>query len=178
MSAREKLITSLFDLLTIKNFLDINVSEVCKIAKVHRTTFYAHYDNLVELLVDSKDYALKKFKDENMIKSDDLDYLSMEVLVPYLSFIKKYPNFYKAYLYNANVLNARSDFEKIYQNYFLKDALRRKDVDQNDEWLIRKITEFFMNGINGLIISWLKDECNDSPEDIAKVIVKIRNLNS
>lgn len=178
MNAKEKLITSLFDLLTIKNFLDINVSEVCKIAKVHRTTFYAYYDNLVELLVDSKDYALKKFKDENMIKSDDLDYLSMEVLVPYLSFIKKYPNFYKAYLYNANVLNARSDFEKIYQNYFLKDALRRKDVDQNDEWLIRKITEFFMNGINGLIISWLKDECNDSPEDIAKVIVKIRNLNS
>ena len=178
MSAKEKLITSLFDLLTIKNFLDINVSEVCKIAKVHRTTFYAYYDNLVELLVDSKDYALKKFKDENMIKSDDLDYLSMEVLVPYLSFIKKYPNFYKAYLYNANVLNARSDFEKIYQNYFLKDALRRKDVDQNDKWLIRKITEFFMNGINGLIISWLKDECNDSPEDIAKVIVKIRNLNS
>ena len=178
MSAKEKLITSLFDLLTIKNFLDINVSEVCKIAKVHRTTFYAYYDNLVELLVDSKDYALKKFKDENMIKNDDLDYLSMEVLVPYLSFIKKYPNFYKAYLYNANVLNARSDFEKIYQNYFLKDALRRKNVDQNDEWLIRKITEFFMNGINGLIISWLKDECNDSPEDIAKVIVKIRNLNS
>ena len=178
MSAKEKLVTSLFDLLTIKNFLDINVSEVCKIAKVHRTTFYAYYDNLVELLVDSKDYALKKFKDENMIKSDDLDFLSMEVLVPYLSFIKKYPNFYKAYLYNANVLNARSDFEKIYQNYFLKDALRRKDVDQNDEWLIRKITEFFMNGINGLIISWLKDECNDSPEDIAKVIVKIRNLNS
>ena len=98
MSAKEKLITSLFDLLTIKNFLDINVSEVCKIAKVHRTTFCAYYDNLVELLVDSKDYALKKFKEENKIKSDDLDYLSMEVLVPYLSFIKKYPNYYKAYL--------------------------------------------------------------------------------
>lgn len=58
MTAKEKLITSLFDLLTIKNFLDINVSEVCQIAKVHRTTFYAYYDNLVELLVDSKDYAL------------------------------------------------------------------------------------------------------------------------
>ena len=73
MSAKEKLITSLFDLLTTKNFLDINVSEVCKIAKVHRTTFYAYYDNLVELLVDSKDYALKKFKDEDILKSLKID---------------------------------------------------------------------------------------------------------
>lgn len=43
MNAKEKMINALFELLSIKDFIEINVSEVCMIAKIHRTTFYAYH---------------------------------------------------------------------------------------------------------------------------------------
>ena len=39
MNAKEKMIKALFELLSIKDFIEINVSEVCMIAKIHRTTW-------------------------------------------------------------------------------------------------------------------------------------------
>lgn len=65
MNAKEKMINALFELLSIKDFIEINVSEVCMIAKIHRTTFYAYYSNLFELLEDAKNQAIEEFKKEN-----------------------------------------------------------------------------------------------------------------
>lgn len=175
MDANEKITKAFFELLTIKDFQDINVSELCHLANVHRTTFYAYYDNMYDLLEKAKEYAVSKFESEMVVKSNIEDYLSMAVLVPYLEFIKKYANLYKAYLLNSNVFESKKDFEYIYNQYFLKDALSKNKVV--DEWEIRKITEFFIDGITGLIKSWLEGGCKESSERIAKIIVDIRNIN-
>ena len=71
MNAKEKMIEALYKLLAVKDFVDINVSEVCQIAKIHRTTFYAYYSNLLELLEDAKNQAIKEFEEEN--KHEDKD---------------------------------------------------------------------------------------------------------
>lgn len=175
MTAKEKLIDAFFSLLTIKDFQSINISELCNLAKVHRTTFYAYYDNLLELLEDAKNYAIQKFLNKKITKNSEDDFLSFPILIPYLNFIKSNKNLYIAYLNNSHAFEADKDFERIYQEVFLQDALRKyKDID---EWLVRKITEFFINGIVGLIKSWLQNGCKESTEQIAKVIVTIRNLN-
>ena len=59
MNAKEKLLDAFFNLLSIEEFNAISVSELCVVAKVHRTTFYAYYDNTFELLLDAKNQALK-----------------------------------------------------------------------------------------------------------------------
>ena len=174
MSTKEKIIQAFFDLLTVKDFLDINVSELCKIAKVHRTTFYAYYDNLFELLKDAKEYAIEMFTKEMNISVVD-DYLSLNVLIPYLNFVKKYSKLFKAYFINAAALESEKDFEHIYKTFYLKRALEKeKDVD---EWKIRKITEFFMYGIAGTLSKWLENGCQEEPERIAEIISAVRNLN-
>ncbi len=176
MTAKEKLIKTFFDILTIKNFQDINISELCRISNVHRTTFYAYYDNLMELLEDAKKYAINKFFSAHIQKRDEIDFLSIDILVPYLNFIKSYANLYKAYLTNSKIFEADEDFEKLYHEIFLKDALNKhKHVD---EWMVRKITNFFIDGINGLIKSWLEDGCKENAEEIAQVIVTIRNFSN
>ena len=45
MTAKDKLIEALIKLLSVKDFNQINVKELCQIANVNRTTFYAYYDN-------------------------------------------------------------------------------------------------------------------------------------
>ncbi|MBQ7600387.1 MAG: TetR/AcrR family transcriptional regulator [Clostridia bacterium] len=51
---------SLMELLNAKDFESINISEVCKKAGIHRTTFRTYYDSL--------EYVLEEIKND-MIKS-------------------------------------------------------------------------------------------------------------
>ena len=61
MTAQDKLIEALIKLLSIKDFNQINIKELCQIANVNRTTFYAYYDNTFELLIDAKDKKTATF---------------------------------------------------------------------------------------------------------------------
>lgn len=103
MNAVEKMYKGFFDLLSIKEFNDINVSELCAVSKVHRTTFYNNFSNLYDLLKAAKAYAVDEFLNSGVKLPGNKEYLSYEVLVPYLNFIKNYPNLFKAYLSNAMV---------------------------------------------------------------------------
>lgn len=44
--------TALRELLSTRSLDDVNVSELCRIADVRRTTFYTHYDSVAELLTE------------------------------------------------------------------------------------------------------------------------------
>ena len=46
----EQLTASLVSLLTKKSFDDLSVSEICEAAKVHRATFYKHFNDKFEFL--------------------------------------------------------------------------------------------------------------------------------
>lgn len=171
MTAKDKIINSFFNLLSIKEFNDISISEICNVAEVHRTTFYAYYNNLYELLLDAKDYANNIFKNSFKPNTEIKEYLSYDVLVPYFNFLKQYPNLFKAYLKNSNMFNAKDDFDKIYKTYFLTKA---HEYGAKDDKAIERIVKFYMAGMETLIIDWLDEGCKDDPEDIAKIIVGIR----
>lgn len=56
IKTKKALNSTLLELLTIKNFSDITVNEICKKSLVHRTTFYKHFMDKFDLL----QYALKE----------------------------------------------------------------------------------------------------------------------
>ena len=52
---------ALLYLLEKKPFEYITVSEICKKADVNRSTFYLHYENTQDLLIETTQYVLKNF---------------------------------------------------------------------------------------------------------------------
>ena len=92
---------ALISLLEEKSFEYITVSEICKRAKVNRSTFYLHYENTVDLLNETIRFLLDDFMsyfnvdvksvvdkfEENSL--DELMFISDEYLHPYLSYIKE-----------------------------------------------------------------------------------------
>lgn len=122
MNAKEKMIEALYKLLTVKDFVDINVSEVCQIAKIHRTTFYAYYSNLLELLEDAKNQAIKEFEEENKHEDKDRNDLRNQIFVNYLYFVKNHAVLFKAYFKNASALGADKDFEELFNKVLLPKA--------------------------------------------------------
>lgn len=89
---------ALFELLEIKDFQDISVSELCNKAGVNRSTFYSHYDNTQKLLQETYNNFLKTFSSYQQIT--DLDFsnikfnefkfeelISDKFIIPFLKYI-------------------------------------------------------------------------------------------
>ena len=170
MNAKEKLLNAFFELLSIKEFNAISVSELCVVAKVHRTTFYAYYDNTFELLLDAKDQALKDLDEEfkDIPHNDNFDYLSLDVVAKYINFVKKYPNLFKAYLKNTDILEGDISFNEILNKHFIPEAMKH---GYHDEHKIILANIFFIRGVIGLVLYWLDNGCKESSETIASTIV-------
>lgn len=56
IKTKKALNDTLLEILTIKNFSDITVNEICNKSLIHRTTFYKHFMDKIDLL----QYALKE----------------------------------------------------------------------------------------------------------------------
>ena len=87
-------------LLEKKKFEYITVKEVCEKAGVNRSTFYLHYENLGDLLLESIDYITaqmwKQFDSQTAIRKSDITTIPVEqlklftpqYLTPFLNFVK------------------------------------------------------------------------------------------
>ena len=170
MKEKEKMIEALYKLLAVKDFVDINVSEVCKIAKIHRTTFYAYYSNLLELLEDAKNQAIKEFEEENKHEDKDRNDLRNQIFLNYLYFVKNHAVLFKAYFKNASALGADKDFEELFNKVLLPKA---KAKYGNDYKMIFYTSRFFIDGIFAIVKVWMQNGFEETPEELAKIISRI-----
>ena len=102
VKTKKILFNSLLNLMKIKNFEKIKISDICDESLINRSTFYAHYEDKYELLIDlfeeRKLSLLKKFEDtEN--KNFSKEYL-MELLSILIDHIEENKEIYSAILAN------------------------------------------------------------------------------
>src|SRR5574344_322386 len=115
--AKKKMMDALIELLSVKDFVDINVKELCLTAHINRTTFYAYYDNTFQLLEDTKkdniEQFLASFKDKDITTTmpRETNLLTKKYLVPYLEFIKKNKLIYQTYTSHSLKSQADEYFE-------------------------------------------------------------------
>lgn len=175
----KKMNDALIRLLDIKNFENITVKDVCKFAKVNRSTFYLHYQNTYDLLdeiIDNLNLSFHKHlsTDSNRLNIDadklsDLFFISDKYLIPYLEFIKENKNIYKALRNNPYLFKANKTYEKIFTNV-LSPIMTRFSIDE--KW--HKYTiDFYINGISSLILDWTYDDCKYSVNEISLLIKKL-----
>lgn len=178
-SAKQKMINGLILLLNEKDFLDIGVKELCEVSNVHRSTFYAHYDNTFELLEDSKNYMISTFLDAYDKKNKEEfeqgkykdNYITKEYLLPYLKLIKQNKIIYETYAKLHLSLNDSNYFEQLISKLSLPvSRINQKNVDETK---IRYITKFYLAGINEIIKSWIKNNFKESEEEICDIITSL-----
>lgn len=168
---------ALLYLLEKKDFEYITVKEICKKAGVNRSTFYLHYENLNDLLVEANEYLNKAFMDkyrENGIDGLNVETVSKEeaiwvtpkYLVPYLEFIRDNKRFLKVVMRNPKLFEARKTFEKMYKEFF-KPVLDKFDIEENEK---RLVFDFYLGGVLAVVNKWVESDCKDEIERVVKVI--------
>lgn len=102
VKTKNALYLALVDLMKDKTFEEIKVSEICNKALVNRSTFYAHFDDKYEFLVDFLDTfkdSLTSYLDTNKNILNTKEYY-MELIKLVLTHIEDKKNIYSAIMVN------------------------------------------------------------------------------
>lgn len=169
---------ALLTLLEKKDFAYITVKEICERAGVNRSTFYLHYETLGDLLSESVEYmnaqflAYMKQDAETMVAKlrecpmDELYFLTPEYLVPYLNYIREHKNLFLTTLKNAKMFRLEESYDKMFRSVFAPILERHRINAESREYLMA----FYIQGLMGIIIKWLREDCRESVEEIMKIM--------
>lgn len=154
------------NLLVEKELKSISVSEICKKAEIHRTTFYVHYKDVADLM-------------EHMVAEMYLQIMDMFVeegkgmreggFRRLFELVGQHRTFFSAYI------NAAGMFELTYDR--IPEALR-ENIDKimsvmgyaSEEEMLYHQT-FFCEGLSAVIHRWVRRGCKESPEEMERIII-------
>ena len=174
----KKMNTALIEILEQKPFEYITISEICEKAGVNRSTFYLHYENTSDLLLETSEYLIANFLsyfsvDKEIITTmfqkcelSELNYISDDYLRPYLSYIYDNRHLFRTATNHLRSFKFDDVYKKMYEHIF-NPILDRFNYPFNDR---KYVMTFYLNGINSIILEWLKNGCKDSIEEIERII--------
>ena len=156
-NSQEKIERAFVHFLQTKEINEISVTDICKEAKLNRSTFYANYldvYDLAEKIVQKiENDVFMLYQEERETKNNTNDFLKL------FRHIKENQIFYKTYF----KLNRDKHF--IIQQYdtnLSKHMYEDKFIDYH--------IEFFMAGLNAIVKKWLNNDCKESPEEIDHIL--------
>lgn len=156
-ASQDKIEKTFLQLIQKKNISEISVSTICEIAKLNRSTFYANYIDIYDLVEKVKnrmadDFALIQLA--NNSKQDYNGYLNL------FKHIKENQIFYKTYfkLEDISITPVTQYNVEMAKKYY------------NDEYIDYHI-EFFRAGLNAIIKKWLNNGCKETPEEMSDILL-------
>ena len=154
--SQEKIEKTFLQLIQKKNINEISVSTICEIAKLNRSTFYANYIDVYDLVEKVKNRMADEFAEfqlSNNSKQDPNGYLNL------FKHIKDNQIFFKTYfkLEDISISPITEYHMELAEKYY------------NNEYIDYHI-EFFRAGLNAIIKKWLNNNCKESPEEMVEII--------
>lgn len=166
-------------LLEKKDFQYITVKEICNRAGVNRSTFYLHYENMNDLLLEAIEFMNQEFFDymnpdatsfiPNIKEAplEELYLVTPQYLHPYLSYIKEHKRLFKTALERGSSLNVNDTYEKLF-THVLQPILERFNIPKEDQHYIQS---FYIHGMMAIIRQWIQNDCQDSINHLVDVLM-------
>ncbi len=174
IKTKKILFDSLLKLMKNKNFEKIKISDICEESLINRSTFYAHYEDkyelLMELFEEQKIALLKKLENnENIIFSKEYMMELLNILIDHIDENRE--------TYSAILTNNRDGI----LIDFLIDAIERDVSDRlkNNNEIIDSnlpldiIVKFYAGGLINIGIAWITRNEKYSKEELLSYIDKL-----
>ncbi len=165
-------------LLNQKDFEFITVKDICTEAGVNRSTFYLHYETVVDLLNETMEYINKTFYsyfqdlsfDVERIYAAPLEELYLitpEYLIPWLQFTMDHRRLFSTFIKRSKTLRVIESYERIFKDV-LSPILSRFHVQKGDH---AYILLFYVEGISGMVKEWIRNDCSLPVQEVARLIM-------
>ncbi len=166
IKTRKLIYQTLLDLMKEKTFEEIKVSDICSKAMINRSTFYAHYEDKYELLID----FLSNLKEEFARELNDSCKENLSIREYYIRLISLFLDHIdsKRDVYNSIMVNNRSSIMMdILLSVVNDDILKRfKENDINLKVPTEVISKFYLGGVINIGMEWLSKSNKYTKEEI------------
>ena len=159
---------ALIELMEDKHISQITVKELCITADVNRSTFYAHYTDVYDLLRQMENELFENLS--AYLSEQDIDSrlpVSEKSLNQILKFVSKDDRYLRVMLGEKSDITIQRDIVQ-----YLGVAALQADIDTSDE-LIQYINLYCIYGCISIIQKWLQEGMRESTEVIASLIYKL-----
>lgn len=160
---------ALMKLMENQELQEVTVKEICREANVNRTTFYAHYADIYDLMakvertIRRELYAEFRERDISMQNVFHHDFL-----IYFLRHIEKHKNFYRICLRHRVKFPLEEGFDRLWETV-VKPQCRQRGV--TDERVMLYCLTFYQAGFTSVLRKWVEDGCRETPEELYPILV-------
>lgn len=159
---------AMLDIMKHINFEKITVKKICEKAKVNRSTFYAHFIDIYDMLDKMEIELSRDLLNRYSIQSEQKNYVfSIKSFIPFLQHIKDHSYFYKITLQSRKSFPIRRGYEPLWNN-IIKPRCEKAGITSEDEIMYYFI--YFQAGFTMILKYWIDTGCKKSETELAETI--------
>ncbi|MGN8874235.1 TetR/AcrR family transcriptional regulator [Pseudoflavonifractor sp. HCP28S3_F10] len=160
---------ALMKLMKNQELKDVTVMDICKEAHINRTTFYAHYEDIYDLMSKVERLIRQELFGEFQTRGIGMQNIfHHDYLIYFLRHIEKYQNFYRICLRHRVKFPLEEGFEQLWEDV-VKPHCRQRGV--TDERAMLYYLTFYQAGFTSLLRKWVEDGCPESPEELCPTLL-------
>ena len=164
----KKLKTTFLDLLNTMEFEKITVKMICEKAQVNRSTFYAHYSDIYEIMEQMEEHLNQELLESYPTDTPyDNDIFPFWPLIPFLHHIKKHRSFYKIVLKHRRNFPLEQGFDSLW-NQTVKPKCEAAGITSESEMMYYFV--YFQAGFTIALRRWVDNGCKETEEELARII--------
>lgn len=160
---------ALISLLQQKRIARITVKELCDLADVNRSTFYAHYTDIYSLLNEMENDIMTELTRalQAYVENTEDPMMMTEKLI---EFIGSKHEECEVLLSAHSGLSFEKKIKNVARQFLLSDW---EKVAITDERLFDYVSAFIISGSIEIVKTWLDNGRNTSPKEIAQLITEL-----
>ena len=167
--SRENILRAFAELLSEKGSVKIKINELVKRADVNRSTFYAHYRNIYDVLNEIENEIIGKlFSFLDSFSHVDLLYNPIPFILKIGAELEKNRTFYRLLIETEGSINFLNRLKDIFIQKILADKKAYSKIKKPKEFIV--CMNLLAGGAAGLICDWTTGKIDMPMRDIANII--------
>lgn len=170
--SRKLIRQAFFELLKEKTFEKITVTDIVKRADINRSTFYAHYPDVMGLLDEIQDELLD-YCQETLERVDFGEFYENPsiVLKDIIKILEENHELYRLLMHSTMATKQLEQIKKV----LLEKTLQNSDLRMmfKDSFEFEFQLRFFMGGVVDIYSQWLNNEIDCSLSDLTDVLSRL-----
>ena len=170
IKTKNLLYSTLLDLMKDRPFEMIKVSDICNAALINRSTFYAHYNDKYELLVDFINTLKQKLIEALNVNEKEI--YSKEYYLELIKILMEHFDNERDIYYPIIMSNQNSIVMDILLDVINNDINEVIEADTSKKWKVpsKIITTFYIGGIINFAREYIKNSNKYTEEEIIEYL--------
>lgn len=171
---RERIVRAVFETIALekKPISRITVRNVCEKVQINRSTFYAHFLDIYDVVEKVEATMAKGLTERFLITLDAGNGLSA-CFLSLIEYVREYQDFYRVYFSTSNHPGVIGVAWELLQDKL--QGLSYRDLGYQSEEEMKYHGVFFIHGFTAMLRHWIERDCQEEPRELLGFMLRMQN---